>query len=118
MPADIADVALAAQDRRPEAIDAYEKGARIWSATNDATGNLRAAECYALCAGLSAGSTESAARARFTKEAVAALRRAIDGGFHDAEELKTDPSFAAIRGVEDFRQLFSRLPAPPSRAGP
>jgi tetratricopeptide (TPR) repeat protein len=43
------------------------------------------------------------------KKALASLKRAVDNGFSDAEQLRNDPDLVSIRDTAEFRQLLDSL---------
>ena len=58
-----------------------------------------------------AGLMLGVARLNEPEKAIAALREAIDKGFHDAKHLQVREDFAGLREREDFKKLLSELEA-------
>ena len=53
------------------------------------------------------------ARSGRTKDALAALRRAVEKGFSDAALLESDHDLDSLRDLSEFQQIQQSLPAPP-----
>ena len=60
---------------------------------------------------------EQALRKRYADRAMATLRAATAGGFHNAEFIRKDPDFALIRPRADFQKLIDDLRARAEAAG-
>ncbi len=59
---------------------------------------------------------EQAKRRKLTERAIATLRQATQGGFHNPEMIASDIDFEAIRSSADFQALLDELKAhPPAR---
>src|SRR5262249_30247726 len=56
--------------------------------------------------------SEQARRKLYGDRAIEVLRRAVRGGFLNAEILQSDPDLAALRGREEFRQIVNDAEKP------
>lgn len=102
---------LCAVQRSREALAEYESAASLWQATGGVNGNLRTAECYLNCLSLTHDAADPAVTQRRSQEAIAALRRAVQGGFKDLETLKNDPQFEPLRGQAGYQDLLRECEA-------
>ena len=71
--------------------------------------------CHAALAGLAGqnGSGVSAAEAKTdADQAMALLRKAVDAGYRNAADLRTDSALGALRKREDFKKLVEELEKP------
>jgi tetratricopeptide (TPR) repeat protein len=74
---------------------------------------------YALCIPLAGGAKaegqwtpdERAERSRLADAAMAALKRAVEGGFLNADRIENDPDLEPLRPREDFRSLLESIRA-------
>jgi tetratricopeptide (TPR) repeat protein len=79
---------------------------------------------YALCVAAVQKDTQTAAADReqlaedYARRAAALLRRAVQAGFNDLKNLKTDPDLEPLHGRADFRQLVQKLEAKVQAAKP
>ena len=85
--------------------------------------SLEAAEFLCRCAQLAredptvpADQRELLARS-YTDQAMEALRTAVRNGFRDAKHLESEPTYAPIRGRDDFRRLIHEIEAMTDTAG-
>jgi tetratricopeptide (TPR) repeat protein len=87
------------------AIAAIDHILELWP--NDANQLYRGAQEFALTG--SAAKEAPATRDRCTHRALAALRRAVQAGFHDAPRARTDDALSLLRAEPDFQKLLQDI---------
>jgi predicted esterase len=93
----------------------FESGEGMLRANDYATALLYfqvAAEAVPRSPGVDYNIACAYARSGRAKEALAALRRAVEKGFTDAALLKSDPDLDSLRELPEFQQLQGSLPPP------
>jgi hypothetical protein len=118
---------LQATGRGAEATRSAERARAVFErlAATDSLATYDLACIRALCADLIAWGKsdltdeERVRRQRYAADAVATLRRCIEGGFGDLERIEHEKDFDAIRSRPDFRALLFDLafPADPFARG-
>ncbi len=106
---------LSRQGKHAEAAQAVEKLTGLL--TNNPLQKLALARTHALCAAAvgrgkkpeALSPEEKEARARYVKQALAALESAVEAGFKDAARLETDTDLEAIRGEDGYRKVAEKL---------
>ena len=95
----------------------------IWRASTSSAGTTgvrssvrRGAARWPPIAPARSGTTSRACRpARETKAALATLRKAVEKGFRDADQMESDPDLEKVRAEDGYRQIVDGLRSPSGR---